>query len=129
MHVVIALLLVAISVALTPRPIIESAQTLGVTGWQLVIKVIYQFARPKIWDDLRVSMGWAWAVLTIAEMVGATSGIGFVIIQSQRLLQTPQVFGAIIVVGILGLISDGLFKWLYKVRFPWAPRTQNHVEI
>lgn len=119
-------LMVANSVSHTPKPLIDSARTLGVTQSQLVIKVIYPFARPRILDDLRISMGWAWAVLTIAEIVGATSGIGFVIIQSQRLLQTAHVIAAVVVVGVLGLLTDAVFKWLYKVSFPWAPRLENH---
>jgi NitT/TauT family transport system permease protein len=121
-------LLVANSISLTPKPIIASARTLGATQSQLVAKVIYPFAKPRILDDLRVCMGWAWAVLTIAEIVGATSGIGFVIIQSQRLLQTANVLAAIVVVGVLGLLTDAAFKWLYKVSFPWASRTENHAE-
>jgi NitT/TauT family transport system permease protein len=72
-------------------------------------------------------MGWAWAVLTIAEIVGATSGIGFVIIQSQRLLQTARVMAAIIVVGCLGILSDALFKWLYRTYFPWASKMGRYV--
>ena len=71
-------------------------------------------------------MGWAWAGLLIAEIVGSTSGIGFVIIQSQRLLQTGNVIGAIIIVGILGLTIDLIFKLLYKMFFPWAPKIRHH---
>ena len=121
-------LMAANSVSLTPKALIESALTLGVTRWQVVTKVIYPFSRPRILDDLRVSMGWAWAVLTIAEIVGATSGIGFVIIQSQRLLQTARVMAAIIVVGCLGILSDALFKWLYRTYFPWASRMGRYVD-
>jgi NitT/TauT family transport system permease protein len=122
-------LMVANSVSLTPKPIVESALTLGVTRWQIITKVIYPFSRPRILDDLRVSMGWAWAVLTIAEIVGATSGIGFVIIQSQRLLQTARVIGAIIVIGSLGILTDALFKWLYRFCFPWASKIHQYVGI
>jgi len=121
-------LMVANSVALTPKQITESAETLGATRWQIITKVIYPFSKPRIFDDLRVSMGWAWAGLILAEIVGSTSGIGFVIIQSQRLLQTHNVIGAIIIVGILGLISDYIFKRLYKKNFPWAPKIENNVK-
>jgi len=120
-------LMVANSVSLTPLPIIESAQTLGVTRWKLVTRVVYPFSRPKILDDLRVSMGWAWAVLTLAEIVGSTSGIGFVIIQSQRLLRTADVIAAIVVVGVLGLLTDSVFKWTYTRHFPWASKAHQHV--
>lgn len=119
-------LMVSNSVSLTPRDIIDSARTLGANHWHILAKVVYPYSKPRIFDDLRVSMGWAWAGLLIAEIVGSTSGIGFVIIQSQRLLQTGNVISAIIVVGVLGLAIDLIFKWLYKMFFPWAPKIQHH---
>lgn len=119
-------LMVSNSVSLTPRDIIDSARTLGASRWHVLTKVVYSYSKPRIFDDLRVSMGWAWAGLLIAEIVGSTSGIGFVIIQSQRLLQTGNVIGAIIIVGILGLTIDLIFKLLYKMFFPWAPKIRHH---
>lgn len=119
-------LMVSNSVSLTPRDIIDSARTLGASRWHVLTKVVYPYSKPRIFDDLRVSMGWAWAGLLIAEIVGSTSGIGFVIIQSQRLLQTGNVIGAIIIVGILGLTIDLIFKLLYKMFFPWAPKIRHH---
>jgi NitT/TauT family transport system permease protein len=121
------ILMVANSVSFTPRQIIDSARTLGATRAEVVWKVIYPHAKPRIFNDLRVSMGWAWAGLILAEIVGSTSGIGYVIIQSQRLLQTANVIGAIVVIGILGLLSDFIFKWLYRFYFPWAPKIDHHV--
>src|SRR3989338_3755123 len=119
-------LMVSNSVSLTPRDIIDSARTLGATHWHILTKVVYPYSKPRIFDDLRVSMGWAWAGLLIAEIVGSTSGIGFVIIQSQQLLQTGNVIGAIIIVGILGLTIDLIFKLLYKMFFPWAPKIRHY---
>lgn len=119
-------LMVANSVSHTPREIIEAAETLGASRWQVLTRVVYPFAKPRILDDLRVSMGWAWAGLVLAEIVGSTSGIGFVIIQSQRLLQTAQVIAAIVVVGVLGLVSDYLFKVVHRSLFPWVPRIHRH---
>lgn len=113
-------LMVANSVSFTPGQIIDSTRTLGATRAEVVWKVIYPYAKPRIFDDLRVSMGWAWGGLILAEIVGSTAGIGSVIIQSQRLLQTAKVMGAVIVVGLLGVLSDYIFRWLYKINFPWA---------
>ena len=115
-------LMVSNSISHVPKDIREFAKTLGANKKELVTKVIYQDAKPRIFDDLRVSMGWAWAGLMIAEIVGATSGIGFVIIQSQRLLRTENVISAIIIVGLLGLITDFIFKIAYKKLYPWAEK-------
>ncbi len=119
-------LMVANSVGLVPRSVVEYARTMGASRWYVLINVIYPYSQPKILDDLRVAMGWAWAVLTIAEIVGGASGIGFVIIQAQRLIQTPQVIAAILVVGLLGLITDATFKWIRHACFPWAVKVEDN---
>ncbi len=119
-------LLVANSVSFTPKELIESARTLGASRWQIVTQVVFPWAKPKIYDDLRISIGWAWSVLMAAEIVGATSGIGLVIIQSQRLLRTPNVIAAIIVIGTIGLATDIIIKRLYPYFFPWAPKLKTH---
>lgn len=113
-------ILVAISIATTPKEIVESAKTLGATPWQLFYKTIYPFAKPRILDDIRISAAWAWSGLLIAEIVGSTSGIGYIIIQSQRLLQTGFVIAAILTVGILGIITDLIFRYFHNLYFPWA---------
>ena len=113
-------LMVANSVSTVPQALIDFAKTLGASRKEIVLKVIFRHAQPRIFKDLRVSMGWAWAGLMLAEIVGATSGIGFVIIQSQRLLQTGNVIAAIITVGVLGVITDVLFRNAYAKLFPWS---------
>lgn len=112
-------LMVANSLSRTPRYLIESAQTLGASPLQVISRVVLPYSQPAILDDLRVSMGWAWSGLMMAEIVGATSGIGFVIIQSQRLLQTPRVIAALVTVGILGVVTDILFKQFTRRQCPW----------
>jgi len=121
-------LMVANSVSQTPRELIDSARTLGANPWQVVRKVIFQMGKPRIYDDMRVSIGWAWAVLMMAELVGSTSGIGFVIIQAQRLLRTPIVISAIIVTGTIGLGLDIILKRMYLVYFPWAKKIEHDPE-
>lgn len=112
-------LMVAKSVSEIPLSTIQSAQTLGVHGTKLITHIVYPYSKPKIAHDIRISLGWAWAALMMAEIVGATSGIGYVITQSQRLLQTPNVLAGMMVVGFLGLTSDYLCKYTHKKMFPW----------
>lgn len=119
-------LLVANSASSTPREFVESARTLGATKWQIVRRIIFPFSQPRILDDLRISMGWAWSALMMAEIVGSSTGIGSVIIQSQRLLQTSNVIAAIIIVGLLGVFTDVLFKKVHKIYFPWSPRISHY---
>ncbi len=121
-------LMVANSVSQTPREIIDSARTMGASRWQVVTKVIFPLGKPRIYDDMRVSIGWAWAVLMMAELVGSTSGIGFVIIQAQRLLRTTTVIAAIITTGAIGLGIDIILKKMYLVYFPWAKKIEHDIE-
>ena len=118
-------LMVSNSVSRIPKELIEAAQTLGAGNWQIIKQVVVPWSKPLIFDDLRINMGWAWSSLVLAEVVGSTTGIGYVIIQSQRLLKTPEVMAAIVTVGILGLLSDIIFKKAYKLLFPWADKLEN----
>jgi NitT/TauT family transport system permease protein len=117
-------LMVANSVSQVPKDIIEYAKTLGAKKRNIAFDIIFQHSKPRIFDDIRVSFGWAWAGLMIAEIVGATSGIGFVIIQSQRLLNIGNVISAIIIVGLLGLLTDFMLKLAYKKLYPWSDKEQ-----
>lgn len=119
-------LMTANSVSSVPKELVESARTLGATRRQVILHVVVPYARPRIYDDLRICIGWAWSALMAAEIVGASSGIGLAIIQAQRLLRTDLVMAAVLAVGLIGLFTDILLKQLYPVLFPWAPRLRNH---
>ena len=65
-------------------------------------------------------LGWAWTYVIVAELIGSSSGIGHMIIDSQALLNTGQIIFGIIVIGIIGLVSDFLFKAANRALFPWS---------
>ena len=65
-------------------------------------------------------VGWAWTYVIVAELIGASSGIGHMITDSQALLATDQIIFGIIVIGVIGLVSDVLFKWINRRLYPWA---------
>ncbi len=73
---------------------------------------------PEIAEILRLVLGWAWTYVIVAELIGSSSGIGHMIIDSQALLATGQMIFGIIIIGIIGLISDFLFKFLNAKLFP-----------
>ena len=74
---------------------------------------------PEIAEILRLVLGWAWTYVIVAELIGSSSGIGHMIIDSQALLATGQIIFGIIVIGLIGLISDFLFKAANRWLFPW----------
>ncbi len=97
----------------------EVSYTLGTSKKSVLWKIILPGAMPAILDSLRMVLGWAWTYVTVAEMIGASSGIGFIIIQSQRMMSVANIFVGILSIGIIGLIFDYIFKWLGKKLFPW----------
>jgi NitT/TauT family transport system permease protein len=98
---------------------IEAAQTMGATRKEIVQLVISKSALPAVVDTLRITLGWAWTYLVVAELVAAQSGLGYQILKAQRYLQTDTIFAGIIIIGILGLIMDQLFRLIHRRSFPW----------
>jgi NitT/TauT family transport system permease protein len=112
-------LLVMDNVKTVRRNLIDIAYTMGLRQHQVIRRVILRAALPGIVDTLRISMGWAWTYLVVAELVGANDGLGFRIQQAQRYLDTPTILLGIIVIGILGLAFDFGFKAVYAWSFPY----------
>jgi NitT/TauT family transport system permease protein len=112
-------LMVAENVRLVPRAQIEAAQTMGATREEIIRLVLLQSAKPAILDTLRITMGWAWTYLVVAELVAANSGLGYAILKAQRFLKTDTIFGGIILIGVIGLLMDQAFRWLHRRSFPW----------
>lgn len=113
-------LLVAAAATRVHREYLETYLMLRGSSLGCVRHVVLPAAWPEIFDSLRIAAGWAWSYLVVAELVGADRGIGFQILQSQRFLQTARVIAAIIVVGILGMVTDYLFKASARRLFRWA---------
>ncbi|MBW9051294.1 ABC transporter permease [Rhizobium mesosinicum] len=112
-------LMVAVAVSGTRRDLVEAAYTLGARDRGVVRRVLIPANAPDIAEILRLVLGWAWTYVIVAELIGASSGIGYMIINSQALLATGQIIFGIIVIGLIGLISDFAFKWLNRWLFAW----------
>ena len=113
-------LMIAVTVGNTRRDLVEAAYTLGVNDRSLIRRVLIPGAAPEIAEILRMVLGWAWTYVIVAELIGASSGIGHMITDSQALLATDQIIFGIIVIGLIGLVSDLLFKLANRQLFPWA---------
>jgi NitT/TauT family transport system permease protein len=92
---------------------------MGAGSEEIVSMVILQSAKPALLDTMRITMGWAWTYLVVAEMVAANSGLGYAILKAQRFLQTDKIFAGIILIGLIGLIMDQLFRFAHRKSFPW----------
>lgn len=112
-------LMVAEDVRRVPMAQIEAAQTMGATRGEIIEKVIVPSAKPALLDTLRVTMGWAWTYLVVAELVAANSGLGYAILKAQRFLQTDKIFAGILIIGLIGLLIDQLMRLMHRRAFPW----------
>jgi NitT/TauT family transport system permease protein len=117
-------LMVAEDVRRVPTAQIEAAQTMGATRMELIEKVIVPSAKPALVDTLRVTMGWAWTYLVVAELVAANSGLGYAILKAQRFLQTDKIFAGILLIGAIGLFIDQMFRFAHRRAFPWLKGTK-----
>ena len=113
-------LMIAVSVGNTRRDLVEAAYTLGAGDRGIVTRVLMPSSAPEIAEILRMVLGWAWTYVIVAELIGASSGIGHMITDSQALLATDQIIFGIIVIGVIGLASDFAFKAFNKRLYPWA---------
>jgi len=113
-------LMVAVIVGGTRRDLVEAAYTLGADARGVVRRVLLPSAAPSIAEALRLVLGWAWTYVIVAELIGASSGIGHMITDSQALLNTGQIIFGIILIGLIGLVSDFAFRQANQRLFPWS---------
>ena len=113
-------LMIALQVGGTRRDLVEAAYTLGASDVGIVRRVLIPAAAPQIAETLRLVLGWAWTYVIVAELIGASDGIGHMITDSQALLATDQIIFGIITIGAIGLVSDLAFKRANRALFKWA---------
>jgi NitT/TauT family transport system permease protein len=115
-------LVIANTVRRHDTALIEAAQTLGANRRQLLLNVIVPSCLVDLYNDQRILLGWAWTYLIVAEVVGVSSGITFFINQQAKYRNFDNVYAAIILIGIIGLVTDQGFAFLGRRIFPWQTR-------
>jgi len=109
---IVVLLNTAAGVSRAPLTRIRAAQCLGATPLQVFLKVVLPSAVPFVLTGMRVALGFSFMGIVAAELIGAKEGIGFLIMNSQMLLQTEQLFVGLLTLGVVGLLVDRVFRWL-----------------
>ena len=90
--------------------LIRAGQTLGFSNTEILWRIILPAALPFIWDTCRITIGWTWTYLVVAELVAAQSGLGRRIMDAQRYLATDTIIFGTLFIGLLGLLTDYAFK-------------------
>jgi len=112
-------LLVADDAARVPREFVEVGRTVGARTRHILRDVVLPAMAPNMVDNLRITLGWCWTYLIIAEIVAANNGIGYVIWAAKRYVQTDKVFAGIVAIGIIGLATDQAIRAAHRRLFPY----------
>ncbi len=107
-----------------PKEFIEAAETMGASKWHILTQIVLPAAAPRILDSMRNMIAVSWTYLVIAEIVAATDGIGAVMMRAQRFLHVDTIMAGILTIGILGVITDLLFRLASKLLFPYTQRSR-----
>lgn len=106
----------------TPIAFRRAAATLGLNKRQEFFRVILPSALPSIFTGLRVALALSWAVVVAAELVGAQKGLGYMINNAALLFDIPTVFIGIVLIGLIGLLLNGVIAVLEQRIVHWKGR-------
>jgi len=93
---------------------IEAAQTLGASHWRMITEVLLPASVPSIVAGLRIGAGLGWQSLVGAELIVASSGIGYLLVKGQANISTSTVMSGMIAIGIVGFAIDALLRMLER---------------
>jgi len=93
---------------------LKVAKNFGINKHNVLIKIVFPASFPQIANSLHLALGSAWVFLVAGEMSGAQTGLGYLIIDARNNLRTDYLLGTILVIGIIGLLLDGLIRLFEK---------------
>jgi NitT/TauT family transport system permease protein len=112
-------LMVLDSLTAVPEDMRDVARSMGATKREVVSTVIFPSALPALYDSARVTLAWAWGWVMLAELVGADSGLGYMLVRAQRFLLSADMLLALFIIGLLGLLMDILMGAIRPRLFRW----------
>ena len=98
---------------------IHAAYSMGASRAQVIWHVILKGAMPEILTGMRIGIGFGWTTLVAAEMVAATAGLGYMVLNAAEFLVTDVVVMGIIVIGLIAYVFDLLMRYLERLLVPW----------
>jgi NitT/TauT family transport system permease protein/taurine transport system permease protein len=101
-----------------PQELLNASRALGASSLHTMVHVRLRHALPGVITGMRLAMGGSWTSIVAAEMIAATSGVGYLILQAGNYLQTPLIFSGIITISIMGIVLDALLRLLHRLMDP-----------
>ena len=108
------------------RKLVEVGQMYGFSHRRLVLRILLPAALPGLFTGLRSGMSLAWMFLVAAELIAATKGLGYLLSDGRETSRPDIVLAAIIVLALLGKLSDGLLASLEKRFLAWRDTFNGH---
>ena len=107
------------------KELVEAALTMGASRREIVMNVVGRAAAPAIMDSMRNMIAVGYTYLVIAEIVAADNGIGAVMMRAGRFLKVDVIMAGILAIGILGVLTDILFRVSAHYLFPWNSKRKS----
>ncbi|WP_329004786.1 ABC transporter permease [Kribbella sp. NBC_00709] len=98
---------------------VELAQTVGLSQWEFIRRVVLPGALPGFLLGLRFAVTGAWLSLVVVEQINSTSGIGYMMELARTYGQTDIIIVGLVVYGALGLLSDGVVRLIQRRALSW----------
>lgn len=105
------------------RNLIRAARSLGASERDILVRIILKAALPQIATGVRIGLGVGWMALVAAELVGASSGLGFLINDARSVLRTDIIVVGMLTIGLAGLSIDIGLRLLMQRLLPWSVAT------
>ncbi|HVZ53059.1 MAG TPA: ABC transporter permease [Pseudolabrys sp.] len=100
--------------------LIRAARSLGATERKMLERIVFKGALPQIITGIRIGLGVGWMALVAAELVGANSGLGFLINDARSMLRTDTIIVGMLAIGVIGLLIDTFIRLLGRRLLPWS---------
>jgi len=100
--------------------LVRAARSLGAPEYKVLWRVVFKGALPQIITGVRIGLGVGWMALVAAELVGANSGLGFLINDARSMLRTDVIVVGMLTIGLIGLLIDVAIRMISRRLLPWS---------
>ena len=100
--------------------LVRAARCLGAPEWKILWRIVLRAALPQIMTGIRIGLGVGWMALVAAELVGAISGLGFMINDARTVLRTDYILVGMATIGLVGFLIDRTIRLAMRKLLPWS---------
>jgi NitT/TauT family transport system permease protein/taurine transport system permease protein len=100
--------------------LVRAARSLGAPERKVLARIVFKGALPQIITGIRIGLGVGWMALVAAELVGANTGLGFLINDARSMLRTDIILVGMLAIGVVGLLIDIFIRVLSRRLLPWS---------